>query len=235
MTDPPKNCPQCGKTLEAEFPEPLCPACLMAGAAKPTEAGTMVDPDLQNNTVPDLTSIQAAFPQFEIIELIGRGGMGVVYKARQTHLDRLVALKILPAGNQADTAFAERFTREAKVLARLNHPNIVTLHDFGQTDDFFYLVMEYIDGVNLRQAMRAGGFSPEQALGVVPRICEALQFAHGEGILHRDIKPDNILLNSKGRIKIADFGIATQLTSLNQDHEALSSRMAESEAAHETL
>jgi len=94
------------------------------------------------------------------------------------------------------------------MLARLNHPGIVAVHDFGQADGFFYLLMEYVDGVNLRQAMRAGRFTPDQALAVAPKICEALQFAHNEGVLHRDIKPENILLDSKGRVKIADFGIA---------------------------
>src|SRR5438445_9025767 len=134
--------------------------------------------------------------------------MGFVFKARQSKIERLVALKILPRSLAADPAFAERFTREGRVLARLNHPNIVTVHDFGQANGFFYLLMEYVDGVNLRQAMRAGRFTPEQALAVVPKICDALQFAHNEGILHRDIKPENILLDAKGRVKIADFGIA---------------------------
>ena len=94
------------------------------------------------------------------------------------------------------------------MLARLNHPNIVTVHDFGQSGGFFYLLMEFVDGVNLRQAMQAGRFTPQQAMLLVPKICEALQFAHDEGILHRDIKPENILLDTRGRVKIADFGIA---------------------------
>lgn len=135
-------------------------------------------------------------------------GMGFVFKARQPKLERLVALKILPQSLAADAAFAERFTREGRVLARLNHPNIVSVHDFGQAGEFFYLLMEFVDGVNLRQAMQAGRFTPAQALAVVPKICEALQFAHNEGILHRDIKPENILLDAKGRVKLADFGIA---------------------------
>ena len=94
------------------------------------------------------------------------------------------------------------------MLARLNHPNIVSIFDFGQAGGFYYLMMEYVDGVNLRQAMQAGRFSPAEALTIVPKICEALQFVHEEGILHRDIKPENILLDAKGRVKIADFGIA---------------------------
>jgi serine/threonine protein kinase len=144
----------------------------------------------------------------EILQLIGQGGMGFVFKARQPKLDRFVALKILPPTLGADPAFAERFTREGRLLARLNHPNIVTIHDFGQANGLFYLLMEFVDGVNLRQAMRLGRFSAAQALTIVPKICDALQFAHNEGILHRDIKPENILLDSKGRVKIADFGIA---------------------------
>jgi serine/threonine protein kinase len=134
--------------------------------------------------------------------------MAVVFKARQPHLDRTIALKILAPWLAGEPGFSERFSREARVLAKLNHPNIVTIHDFGQAARFFYLLMEFVDGVNLRQAMQAGRFTPEQALGLVPKICDALQYAHGEGVLHRDIKPDNILLDGKGRVEIADFGIA---------------------------
>src|SRR5712692_9194174 len=132
--------------------------------------------------------------------------MGAVYKARQPGLDRLVALKILPPDAGRDPAFAERFTREARALAKLNHPNIVGVYDFGQTDGQYYLIMEFVDGLNLRQVLRAGELKPQEALRIVPQICEALQFAHDEGIVHRDIKPENILLDKKGRVKIADFG-----------------------------
>ncbi|MFN0125284.1 MAG: serine/threonine-protein kinase [Verrucomicrobiales bacterium] len=157
---------------------------------------------------PTLEEVQAAFPELQLEREIGRGGMAVVFRARQPHLDRIIALKILAPWLAGEPGFAERFSREARVLAKLNHPNIVTIHDFGQAARFFYLLMEFVDGVNLRQAMRAGRFTPEQALGLVPKICDALQYAHGEGVLHRDIKPDNILLDAKGRVKIADFGIA---------------------------
>jgi serine/threonine protein kinase len=94
------------------------------------------------------------------------------------------------------------------VLARLSHPNIVAIFDFGTAGPYCYLLMEYVDGVNLRQAMRTGGFKPAEALAMVQHLCSALQFAHEEGILHRDIKPENILIDAKGRVKIADFGIA---------------------------
>ncbi len=119
-----------------------------------------------------------------------------------------MALKILAPTSTPDERFAERFQREAQALAKLSHPGIVTVHDFGQANGFFYLLMEFVDGVNLRQALKAERFSPEQALAVVPPICEALQYAHERGIVHRDIKPENLLLDKDGRVKIADFGIA---------------------------
>ncbi|MCX6925683.1 MAG: protein kinase [Verrucomicrobia bacterium] len=189
----PNRCPKCGGPIPAEAPQGLCPTCLLQQVCVPTEAGRKGES--AKSPPPKQEELAAAFPQLEILELIGQGGMGFVFKARQPKIERLVALKILPASLAADPAFAERFTREGRMLARLNHPNIVTLHDFGQAGGFFYLLMEYVDGVNLRQAMKVGRFTPAQALAVVPKICEALEFAHNEGILHRDIKPENILLD----------------------------------------
>lgn len=178
----------------------------MKQAMAPTE-----DPrwkDSERPGAPDLQAVAAAFPHLEVIELIGSGGMGAVFRARQPQLGRLVALKVIPAtGRGASPAFADRFEREGRLLARLHHPNIVTIYDSGRAGDFFYLLMEHVDGVNLRQAMRAGRFSPRDALTIVPRICEALHYAHEEGVLHRDVKPENILLDSRGRVKLADFGI----------------------------
>ena len=205
ITSEPKTCSKCGGPIPTDAPQGLCPKCLLLGVSMPTEAGKGA---LPKGAPPTREEVAAAFPQLEILEFIGQGGMGFVFKARQPKLDRFVALKILPQSLAADPAFAERFIREGRLLARLNHPNIVTVHDFGQASGFFYLLMEFVDGVNLRQAMKAGRFTPAQALAIVPRICEALQFAHNEGILHRDIKPENILLDAKGRVKIADFGIA---------------------------
>jgi tRNA A-37 threonylcarbamoyl transferase component Bud32 len=155
--------------------------------------------------------LASLFPQLEILELLGQGGMGAVYKARQPGLNRLVALKILPPEAGRDPAFAERFSREARALAMLNHPNIISVYDIGKAGDFYYFIMEFIDGVNLRQLMRTGHIEPREALQIVPQICDALQFAHDEGIVHRDIKPENILLDKRSRVKIADFGIAKLL------------------------
>src|SRR5205814_8071728 len=111
--------------------------------------------------------------------------MGFVFKARHPKLERLVALKILPQSLATDPRFAERFTREGRLLARLNHPNIVTIHDFGQANSFFYLLIEYVDGANLRQAMRAGRFTPEQTLAACPRISYPPQVSHHERAHHR--------------------------------------------------
>ena len=205
MSNEAKTCPRCGSHIPENAPGGLCPKCLLAGAAATTGADTTPD---KRPAPPSIHSLVAAFPQLEIVELIGQGGMGFVYRARQPKLDRDVALKILPQAFAGDPAFAERFAREGRLLARLNHPNIVSVYDFGQANGFFYLLMEFVDGVNLRQAMRASRFTPGQALRIVPQVCEALQYAHDEGVLHRDIKPENILLDTKGRVKIADFGIA---------------------------
>jgi predicted Ser/Thr protein kinase len=149
---------------------------------------------------------------YEILSELGRGGMGVVYQARQARLDRLVAIKILPAEVSRDPHFVERFSREARALAKLNHPNIITVHDFGQEGDQYYFVMEFVAGTNLRQRLRAGTIPSAEAFRIVGDVCDALQYAHDEGIVHRDIKPENILLDKRNRIKIADFGIAKLLT-----------------------
>jgi predicted Ser/Thr protein kinase len=199
-------CPTCRKPLPPDVPLGLCPECLMkSGFPTGTEPGAGA---MGRFVPPPVEEIAKLFPQFEIISFIGKGGMGAVYKARQPGLDRLVALKILPPTVGNDPGFAERFNREARALARLSHPNIVVVYDFGKAGDLHYLVMEFVDGTNLREVERAGRLSPEQALAIVPQICEALQFAHNEGIVHRDIKPENLLLDKKGRVKIGDFGIA---------------------------
>lgn len=160
---------------------------------------------------PEIAALAARFPQLEILELLGKGGMGAVYKARQRGLDRFVAIKILPPEIGNDPAFAERFAREARALGKLNHPHIVAVYDFGQVDGLYYFLMEYVEGANLRQAIRSGGITAKDALAIVSQVCDALQFAHDEGVVHRDIKPENILIDKRGRVKIADFGLAKLL------------------------
>lgn len=198
-------CPKCGVPIPQDAPQGLCPSCVLAEAATLPGPASFVTGGSPPATVEE---VAPHFPELEILELIGVGGMGAVYKARQPKLDRLVALKILSHDLAEDPAFAERFDREARLLARLSHPNIVAIYDSGTAGPYAFLMMEYVDGVNLRQAMRTGGFTPAEALGLVQEICAALKFAHEEGILHRDIKPENVLLDSRGQVKIADFGIA---------------------------
>ena len=222
----PSSCPKCQNPLPGDAPGGLCPACLLAEAFAIPEADNGQDrfrspttPGAARFVPPSAAALAPLFPQLEILGLLGHGGMGAVYKARQKKLDRLVALKIIRPEAAADPAFAERFNREARTLARLSHPHIVAVHDFGEVaaDDgrkaagatpVFYFLMEYVDGANLRQLMDGRCLPSNQALAVVPQICEALQFAHDEGVVHRDIKPENILIDSKGRVKIADFGLA---------------------------
>jgi serine/threonine protein kinase len=206
----------------------MCAKCLLemglgarAGEVVFTNASSAAEPP------PSVEQLKDKFPQYEVLELIGRGGMGAVYRARQKGLDRIVALKVLPAAAAQDPTFGERFAREARALAKLNHANIIAIYDFGSADGLFYLVMEFVDGANLRSAIRAKTTTPRAALAIVGQICDALQYAHEEGIVHRDIKPENILLDKRGRVKIADFGLAKLLggdkggVTLTQTHQAM--------------
>jgi predicted Ser/Thr protein kinase len=177
------------------------------GANAPTDAGL----GTQAWKTPTLAEIASAFPGLEVLGHLGTGGMGCVYRVRERDSGRISALKVLPRELAADPAFVERFEREARTLARLRHPHIVGVHGFGQAGGFCFLLMEFVDGANLRQALRSGRFTPQQALALIPPICEALQAAHALGVLHRDIKPENLLLDAEGRVKIADFGIAKLL------------------------
>ena len=173
-------------------------------------AMNMAEPTLENPSLaaPTIEELTSSFPQLELLSLLGRGGMGIVYLARQPQLDRTVALKILAPECSDNPRFADRFQREAISLAKLDHPNIVTIFDTGVSDGHYYLIMEYVEGLNLREAMAGEKMAPAEALAIVPEICAGLQYAHDHGIVHRDIKPENILLDKKGRVKIADFGIA---------------------------
>jgi serine/threonine protein kinase len=201
------RCPRCQNPIPADAPDGLCPVCLL-GAGQVSDTRTLPNPGGGRFVSPLPAELAPDFPQLEILEIIGQGGMGTVYKARQRHLDRIVALKILRPDLSTQPAFAERFAREARALARLSHPHLVTVHDFGQSGRWFWIIMEHVDGANLRQILAGGRFTQRQALEIIPQLCEALQYAHDRGIVHRDIKPENILLDGGGQVKVADFGLA---------------------------
>jgi len=208
---------ECGGERPAETPQGLCRQCLeklrLSSGEKhgQNDIPTSATPPA-GFVPPEPEELAEQFPQLDVLSLLGQGGMGAVYEARQKHLDRLVALKILPPHGGRLQTFSERFIREARSLASLNHPRIVSVYDFGQTQNgLYYFIMEFVDGTDLRRVIQTKELSVSEAMVIVPQICEALQYAHDEGIVHRDIKPENILLNKKGEVKIADFGLAKLL------------------------
>src|SRR5512136_2852631 len=144
---------------------------------------------------------------YEIQAAIGAGGMGEAYKARDTRLDRSVAIKVLPPAFSADPERRARFEREAKTIAGLNHPHICTLHDVGEHEGSTFLVMEHLTGETLAQRLEKGPLPLEQALSVATEIADALSAAHRQGVIHRDLKPGNVML-TKGGAKLLDFGLA---------------------------
>ena len=201
MTNPPESriCHECGTEIPAGAKE--CSRCALEAELK--AKGFEVD----------LEALAAELPQLEILEELGRGGMGVVFKGRQKSLGRDVAVKVLPKELDYDPSFSDRFLRECRTLAGLSHPNVVTVYDAGVAAGHNYLLMELVDGTDLAKLMRSGDVQPDQALSIVSQICEALQYAHDQGVVHRDIKPGNILLDREGHVKLGDFGLAKLLRS----------------------
>ncbi len=203
------TCRSCQKTVQIPDGASFCPACGTPIAKPGFEASTHPYPKEDTPPLPgDLLAPGEAVGGYVIERLIGRGGMGAVYLSTQQSLGRKVALKVLADRFAKDPAFVERFNREAAALASLSHPNIVSIIDKGTFNGRCFFVMELVDGVSLREILQKKNLSPEEALKVVPLLCDALAYAHARGIVHRDVKPENILFTKDGVPKIADFGLA---------------------------
>ncbi|NLF09603.1 MAG: serine/threonine protein kinase, partial [Pirellulaceae bacterium] len=156
------------------------------------------------------------FGPYELVREVGRGGMGVVYEARQKGLDRSVAVKMILAGNLASPEIVRRFQAEAKAAARLRHPNIVHIHDVGRVDGQDFFVMEYIEGQSLEKLIADGTVEPARAVRLMTAVARAVEHLHQHGVLHRDLKPSNILLDGEGQPLVTDFGLAKVFTSDSQ-------------------
>jgi serine/threonine protein kinase len=188
----------------------FCDTC--GGALDRTVTRTGVDPELD--------AVRKAFDErFAVESLLGRGGMGNVYKARDRALDRYVAIKIVPEFRSKDEQFIERFRREARIAARLRHPRIVSVHEVGTMGSFPYFTMDYIEGSTLRSVVeRRHSLPHEDAMSIVVEICRAVSHAHSKGIIHRDLKPENVMIDTEGDVFVMDFGLARAVedTSLTQ-------------------
>ncbi len=164
---------------------------------------------------PTRDELNALLPDYDFVALIGVGGMSVVYLARRLADDAQFAIKIMPPLYEDQEEDARRFEMEARTLAKLEHPHIVPVYDFGQTSEgHLYIVMEYVDGADLHRVIRAGNVNPGNAHALIAQLCDAVQHAHDQGVVHRDIKPANILITHDGRVKVTDFGVAKGLIEL---------------------
>ncbi len=193
----------------------------------PAFAETIIIPFMPSWEPPLPDELQAMLPQYEITDILGRGGMGAVYKGRQAKLNRTVAIKVLPETLTAEgdeMNYAKRFEQEAQAMAQLDHPAIISVHDFGETSaGQLYFVMEFIDGMDIRQYLQqqGGRLSQNDSIAIIAHVLDALAYAHSHGIVHRDIKPANILLNRDGRVKIADFGLAKRFDGTDESARGL--------------
>src|SRR5512146_1683414 len=189
------TCRKCGAPLPGDARQEFCPKCLFLQA----RAG--FDPTKAQNLVGD----------YELLEEIGRGGMGVVYRARQRSLDRVVAIKMMAFGPGSSPDLVKRFRAEAVAAAALQHPNIVAIHDVGIDDGRHFFVMDYVQGQSLTQIVGNQPLPAGRAAGYLKTVAEAVHYAHERGILHRDLKPSNMLIDPADQPRVVDFGLAKRL------------------------
>jgi serine/threonine protein kinase len=210
--------------MALDAPEGLCPRCLIQGSLE-TVASIQESPPTSKQTIligaNDLMPASAAaegsrqvhyFGDYALLEEIARGGMGVVYKATQSSLNRTVAVKMILAGQLAGEAEVKRFHAEAEAAANLQHPNIVAIHEVGIHEGQHYFSMDFVDGRNLAAVIRGGTITARRAAELIKTMADAIQYAHQRGILHRDLKPQNVLIDERGEPRITDFGLAKQTT-----------------------
>ncbi len=210
ITTAKRFCRKCGATIPPNSPQQSCGACLLETGLGPIESEREVtaDPSTPLRTSLASPSMLMDFGDYELLEQIGRGGQGVVFRARQKSLNRTVALKVISLGQWASEAHVKRFRREAEAAARLEHPCIVPIYEVGERDGSCYFSMKFVEGGQLDEVIRREPMPPRRAAELIAKVARTVHYAHEHGILHRDIKPGNILLDAKGEPHLTDFGLA---------------------------
>src|SRR5947208_3560350 len=202
------TCSKCGLELPPKLTEESCPNCILSFAVGDQEsvAGS------RESSIPELLALPRTFGDYELLEEIARGGMGVVYKARHKSLNRIVAVKMILAGSLATRQFIQRFRAEAGAAAALQHPNIVAIHEVGVHEGQHFFSMDYVEGQNLAQLVGKQPLTARKSAVYLQQIAEAIHYAHSQGILHRDLKPSNVLVDAAtDQPRVTDFGLATRL------------------------